>query len=305
MRSLGPGVHRRLLWVGGIAAIIVLVGLAVLSSQPIQAALFDVTAIVYFPVVVKYPTPTPTNTPTPTATPTATATPTVTPTPSITPTPTKTLVFIAPLTIANPSFEDGWETDYPNGGLQYPHGWVTTWTPNGQVMPLSPKWQGGVQVPAISGGHGKYEHKLSWQLPPNEQLGQPRALILEGTTVYKPYSEWVANAIQLNQTVSGPPGTYARVIVYILGEEHNAPPYEPDHFAASVKLGNSEDRRGLAQMLTHFDIPGNERPWNKFDVLAQFPPSGQLPLTIIMELNWATLTDFFIDNVSGQILQAP
>lgn len=305
MRSPDSNSYRRWLWIGGSVLVMALVGLAMWSSQTIQASPFDVTAIVYFPVVVKYPTPTPTNTSTPTATPTATATPTITPTPSITPTPTKTLVFIAPLTIANPSFEGGWDTDWANGGLQYPHNWVTTWTPNGQEMPLSPKWQGGVQVPALSTGHGEYVHMLSSQLPPDEQLGQPRALILEGSTVYKPYSLWVANAIQLSQVVSGPPGAYARVIVYILGEEHNPPPYEPDHFAASVKLGATEDRRGLAQMITHFDIPGNQRAWNKFDVLAQFPGSGQLTLTITMQLNWQTLTDFFIDNISGQILQAP
>lgn len=303
MPSPRPNSYRRWLWIGGSVLVMATVGLVAWSSRPIQASLFEVTAIVYFPVVVKYPTPTPTNTSTPTATPTATSTPTVTPTPSITPTPTKTLVFIAPLTIANPSFEDGWTDVIPDA--QFPNGWVTTLTPNGQEMPLSPKWQGGVQVPAISTGYGKYVHMLWWQLPENERLGQPRALILEGDTVYKPYSEWVSHAIQLSQVVSGPPGTYARVIVYILGEEHNPPPYEPDHFAASVKLGSTEDRRGLAQMVTHFDIPGNERAWNKFDVLAQFPGSGQLTLTITMELNWTTLTDFFIDNINGQILQAP
>jgi hypothetical protein len=302
MRS--PNSYRRWLWLGGGAFFLITLSLATWSSQPIQASLLDVTAIVYFPVVVKMPTPTPTNTSTPTATATPTATPTVTPTPTITPTPTNTYIFIAPLIIANPSFENGWVDD-PANDAQYPNGWVTTWTPAGQEMPLSPKWANGQQIPAISDGHGKYEHKLYWQLPVDEQLGQPRALILEGQTVYKPYGLYVQHALKLNQTVSGSPGLYARVIVYILGEEHVAPPLEYDHFAASVKLGNIEDRRGYAQMVTHFDVPGNQRAWNKFDVLAQFPPSGQLTLTIVMQQNWQTLTDFFIDNISGQILQAP
>ena len=183
MRSPHSNSYHRLLWIGGTVLAIVLVSLATWSSQPIQASLFDVTAIVYFPVVVRFPTPTPTNTSTPTATATPTATPTVTPTPSITPTPTNTLVFVAPLTIANSSFEGGWVTDYDHGGNQYPNGWVTTWTPAGQEMPLSPKWANGQQVPAISTGYGEYVHKLASQLPPDEQLGQPRALILDGQTV--------------------------------------------------------------------------------------------------------------------------
>jgi len=285
--------------------IIIWASLAAWSSQPIQASLFDVTAIVYLPVVVKMPTPTPTNTSTPTATATPTSTPTVTPTPSITPTPTNTYSFIAPLTITNPSFEGGWVTDWDNGGLQYPNDWVTTWTPNGQEMPLSPKWASGQQIPALSDGHGLYQHFSSNELPPNEWLGQPRALILNGQWTYKAYSLYTQQALQLNQTVSGSPGLYARVIVYILGEENDDRPLEYDFFAASVKLGDVEDRRAYTQMVTHFDIPGNERAWNKFDVLAQFPASGQLSLTIVMQQNWQIPTDFFIDNISGQIVQAP
>lgn len=300
-----PHSYRRWLWLGGGAFAIIALSLATWSSAPIQASLLDMTAIVYFPIIVRFPTPTPTNTSTPTATPTPTATRTVTPTPTITPTPTHTLVFVAPLTIANPSFEEGWVTDYDHGGNQYPNGWVTTWTPVGQEMPLSPKWANGQQVPAISTGYGEYVHKLAWQLPPDEQLGQPRALILNGETVYKSFSRYIQQALQLSQVVSGPPGLYAHVIVYIVGEEHNPPPYEPDHFAASVKLGNAEDRRGLAQMVTRFDVPGNQRAWNKFEVVAPFPASGQLTLTIVMQQNWQTLTDFFIDNISGRILQAP
>jgi hypothetical protein len=283
------------LWLVGGALLAGWVGLTLLSSQPIQAGLFEATAMVYFPVVVRQHTPTPTDTPTPT----------LTPTPTITPTPTNTFVPAGPLTIANPSFEEGWVTDYDHGGNQYPNGWITTWTPAGEEMPLSPKWANGQQVPAISTGYGEYVHKLWWQLPEDERLGGLRALILDGDTVYKPFSQYIQHALQLSQTVSGPPGMYAHVVVYILGEEHNPPPLEPDHFAASVKLGNVEDRRGYAQMSTRFDIPGNQRAWNKFEVTAQFPPSGQLPLVIVMQQNWQTLTDFFIDNLSGQILQGP
>lgn len=303
MRSLNS--YRRWVWLGGGLFVLIALSLAAWPASPIRASLADMTAIVYFPIVVRYHTPTPTNTSTPTATFTPTATPTVTPTPTITPTPTKTYVYVAPLTIANASFENGWSTDWNNGGIQYPNEWATSWTPAGQVMPLSPKWANGQQVPAMSDGHGLYQHLSANELPPNEWLGQPRALILNGTWTYKVYSLYTQHALQLSQTVSGPAGLYAHVVVYILGEEHVPPPLEYDHFAASVKLGGVEDRRGYAQMMTHFDVPGNERPWNRFEVLAQFPASGQLTLTIVMQQNWQTLTDFFIDNLSGEIMQAP
>lgn len=235
-----------------------------------------------------------------------------------------TLTPIGPLTITNPSFEGGWVTDwddntdlcpsgwitYSNAGNQCPNGWLATLYPPGALMPFPTKMQEGNIVPATSGGAGEYVHKLAIQLPPDEQLGQPRALILEGAVTYKAFSAVVANAIILSQTLTGSPGEYAQVTAYILGETHDQPSppnteLENDHFVASVKLGSVADTRFYVDMVATFDVPGNERPWNKFEVTAPFPASGQLTLQIIVQQNWAGRTDFFIENLSGQVLTIP
>lgn len=217
------------------------------------------------------------------------------------------LIPIGTLNVANASFEDpNWMTDWEHGGNQYPASWATYWPPAGAVMPFPTKWDNGQQVPAISDGWGEYIHKYDYQLPSDEQLGQPRGLILEGHIVYKAFAAFLQQAIVLSQTVAGDPGAWARVTAYILGEEtHLWPPLEYDHFVASVKLGDIEDKRPWAVMVTHYDVPGNTRNWNKFVVAAQFPESGQLPLIIVMQQNWRSKTDFFIDNITGELLVSP
>jgi len=212
---------------------------------------------------------------------------------------------VGPVTIANPSFEDGWTTD--GRGNQTPNGWSRYSPPSGTTLPFPTKMQQGAIVPAVSDGVGEYVHKLSWQLPPEEQLGQPRALILDGGTVYKAFDLYHSHALQLSQMLAGPPGHSLRVTVYILGETHDPPnsktgKLEDDHFVASLRLGSAEDRRTYATMKTHADVPGNQRAWNQFMVTAQFPASGQLPLQITVQANWAGKTDFFIDDVQADLI---
>src|SRR2546430_546851 len=82
-------------------------------------------------------------------------------------------------------------------------------------------------------------------------------------------------------------------------DKPSGPKLEDDHFIGSVQLGNTSDTRFYATMIQHNDVPGNERHWNKYDVSAIVPPSGQLQLTVIMQQNWSGETDFFIDNFSA------
>ena len=213
---------------------------------------------------------------------------------------------IGNLPIANPSFEEPW-TDDPATGAQIPNGWTFYSPADGVVMPIPEKMDGDQLVPAISDGPGEYIHKCWWQLPPEEQQGGARALILDGVVTYKAFGAH-AHAIVFSQTLTGIPGDYARVNVYILAEKsgfYDRP--EADKAMARVKLGGLfEDRRTFAEMQTHFDVPGNERSWNNFEVIAQFPGSGKLVLEILMQNNWSLVnTDFFLDDVSGQTLRSP
>jgi len=237
----------------------------------------------------------------------AVAAPTAAPVGGPTPLPTASAppAAVGPVTIANPSFEDGWTTD--GRGNQTPNGWSRYSPPAGSALPFPTKMQQGATVAAISQGIGEYVHKLYWQLPDDERLGQPQGLILDGDTVYKAFDLYHSHALQLSQTLNGPPGHSVHVTVYILGETHDTPcksctKLEDDHFVASLRLGSAEDRRIYANMRNHFDVPGNQRAWNLFSVTTQFPPTGQLPLVITVQENWAGKTDFFIDDAHADLV---
>lgn len=260
-----------LMWLAALPA----AGLYVSAQEPGGLSLFlpllTLPSYSYLPAVARIPTPTPT------------------------PVPDGVPISI----LANPSFEnESWFTDsYRN---QHPSGW-SFYAPNtGQPLPFPTKRQEGNVVPAVSGGQGEYVHKYYWQLPENERLGAQRGLILDGQLVYKVFSDRISHALQLSQTVSYVPGRLVRVTGYILGETRPelcsaSGVLEDDHFIASVRLGNVSDTRFYNVMVTRFDVPGNERAWNKFSVTSQVPPGGMLVLTVIAQSNWGCPVDFFID----------
>jgi len=167
-------------------------------------------------------------------------------------------------------------------------------------MPFPTKNANGSLVPAVSDGPGEYIHKYSSQLPKNERLGAPRGLILDGNLVYKAFGFYIAQALRLSQVVTGNPGEFLRVTGYILGESHEIGPFENDDFIASVRLGDVADTRERVVMVQNHDVPGNERAWNRFEVVAPVPGSGQLTLTIIVQQNWQNRTDFFLDNFRAE-----
>jgi hypothetical protein len=210
--------------------------------------------------------------------------------------------------IANPSFEnEQWETDYAHGGNQWPAGWGHYSPDTGVLMPFPTKSQSGSTVEARSGGLGEYVHKYQWQLPEEEYLGAPRGLIIDGQLTYKIFSDHIPYALVLSQTLHYTANHLVTVSGYILGETSiprcsASGVLENDHFVASLQLGSAADTRLYVQMKSKFDVPGNERPWNKFQVTAQFPPSGDLPFKFIVQSNWPCEVNFFVDNFEAHDL---
>jgi hypothetical protein len=227
------------------------------------------------------------------------------------------LTFV-PANLANGSFEDNTVIGLPNWpnceyqgpppdeqGNQHPEGWDFYSPAAGEAMPF-PRIKGGQPVPAISDGPGEYVHRCQWQFPEIEWPGMPRALILDGYWSYKAFGYYIAQALRLSQTLTGNPGEYVRVTGYILGETHESPPLADDNFIASVQLGSAADTRVYGVMIQNHDVPGNERAWNRFQVTAQVPASGQLTLTIIVQQNFKNRTDFFLDHFSAErVFSAP
>ena len=199
-----------------------------------------------------------------------------------------------PMTIINPSFENGWTDIGPE--QQQPNGWTLTQTPPGQLMSVATKRSGGNHVDAFADAKQEVVHKLSTQLPENERLGQRRALILHGDTNLKLF--WgLASESKLSTVITGTPGKRVRVRVPILGESNLTGPLEDDTFWVAVALGMDVDRANYFGMSNEIGIVGNERHWNIFTVEGTFPADGRLTLTITLQDNWGR-TDFFIDNIT-------
>ncbi|MEM7119124.1 MAG: hypothetical protein AAF614_42295 [Chloroflexota bacterium] len=115
--------------------------------------------------------------------------------------------------LQNGTFSEGWETlpaireaNYLRN--QRPHGWEVSWLAVGDSLFGDPH--------TTVGGIPECVHKLSEQLPINEQLGQPNALILAGKAVYKIFSASAPFGATLTQTVTNlVPGSIATLTVPI------------------------------------------------------------------------------------------
>ncbi|MCP4415455.1 MAG: hypothetical protein GY805_02460 [Chloroflexi bacterium] len=187
--------------------------------------------------------------------------------------------------LQNGTFSEGWETlpalieaNYLRN--QRPHGWQIEWLPMGQSL----FGDSGVTV----GGIPECVHKLSEQLPPNEQLGERDALILAGDAVYKIFS---ANAIfgaTLSQTVTGlQPNSSATLTVPIQVHLHG----ETDAYGAESGVWVN----GEGQWVHGFDM--GDRNWYKHKLTFTVPASGEAEIVIRVKSKWQKGKDFFFDGI--------
>jgi hypothetical protein len=134
-------------------------------------------------------------------------------------------------------------------------------------------------------------HKLAKQLPPNEQLGGPDALILAGDTTYKIFHANSAFGAELAQTVTGlKPGSKATLTVPILAILYN----ETDPFAAESGVwvnGEGEWMNGSKM--------GN-RKWFRHRITFTVPDNGTAVIKIRVKSKWMRPKDFFIDGITLQ-----
>ena len=249
------------------------------------------------PVVLK-----PENTPTPTATLVPSATPTrqvATPPPTQVPAPSPTPGF-GPNWLENGSFEDGW-TDLPpvEGSLinQNPNGWILSWLERGQtVWDLRTIHPEDPQVGVVS-GVAEMIHKLNWQLPPDEQLGGPQALILEGSAVYKMFHRGAAFGSQLTQKVTLPPGKWRLTVPVQLHWHEKLDPADPtwDTFTAEsgawVRFGGQQ----LGKWATTRDM--GDRRWFYHVVEFQLAQQTEVEVLIRVKSIYRSPKDFFVDAV--------
>ena len=226
-------------------------------------------------------------------------TPTPEPTPSPTPRPTP-----APPPdgnwIVNGSFEDGWTDLTPVEGFlinQNPNGWTLDWLERGEevwdlrtIHPDDP-------IVGVVSGVAEMIHKLSHQLPPDEQLGGPKALILDGSAVYKMFHRGAAFGSQLTQTVWLPAGAYRLTVPVQLHWHENLDPDDPtwDTYTAESGAWVLFDGQQVGGWATARDM--GDRRWYTHTVEFQLDEETEVEVLIRVKSIYWSPKDFFIDAV--------
>ena len=227
-------------------------------------------------------------------------TPTPEPTPSPTPRPTP-----APPPdgnwIVNGSFEDGWTDLTPVEGFlinQNPNGWTLDWLERGEevwdlrtIHPDDP-------IVGVVSGVAEMIHKLSHQLPPDEQLGGPKALILDGSAVYKMFHRGAAFGSQLTQTVRLPAGAYRLTVPVQLHWHENLDPDDPtwDTYTAESGVWVLFDGQQVGGWATARDM--GDRQWYTHMVEFQLDEETEIEVLLRVKSIYLSPKDFFIDAVT-------
>ena len=238
----------------------------------------------------------PENTPTPSLTPTrAVPTPGPTMTPAASPTPG-----FGPNWLENGSFEACWITLPPVEGdkrNQNPSGWTLSWLERGEeVWDLRTIHPENPQVGIVT-GIAEMVHKLNTQLPAEEQIGGPKALILEGLTTYKIFDTHGSYGSQLAQTVTLPAGLWRLTVPVQLHWQENLDPNDLtwDTFTAESGawvLGDGLQAGGWA---TARDM--GDRRW--FYHVVEFELAEEQDVEVLLRFKsiYQSSKDFFVDAV--------
>ncbi|MCA9955388.1 MAG: hypothetical protein H6657_31860 [Ardenticatenaceae bacterium] len=190
--------------------------------------------------------------------------------------------------LKNGSFTEGWTNLPPYGNLinQQPNGWTLRWINPGESLFGAGDTASGVP---------ECVHKLSGQLPTNEQLGGKDALILAGDTTYKVFHAGSAFGVELKQVVTGlKPGSQATLVVPILAVLYD----EPDPYGAESGVwvnGEGEWINGGKM--------GN-RKWYRHRVTFTVPDNGTAVIEVRVKSKWSRKKDFFIDGITLEAEEA-
>ena len=185
--------------------------------------------------------------------------------------------------LKNGSFSEGWDDMPPTSFYlinQQPKGWTLRWLEQGESL-----FGDG----ATASGIPECVHKLSTQLPQDEQLGGKNALILAGTATYKFFNFGASFGGELAQTVTGlAPGSEATLIVPVQAHLHG----ETDIYGAESGVWvNGEGEWANGGMM-------GDRKWYKHKHVFTVPADGTAVILIRVKSKWPSPKDFFIDGIT-------
>ena len=233
---------------------------------------------VNLPVILK-----PENTPTPTPSPTPTPRPTPVPPPDGN-------------WIVNGSFEGdhNWTnivTGYGNLVNQEPNGLKLSWIAVGQPL-YDPHRPGD-----IAGCVAESLHKNTQTLPPDEWAGEPGALILEGTQVYKTFHAGTSFGTELRQSIENlPRGRYRLTMPVNLIWHENLDPSGVgwDHETAESAAFVFIDGVRYGRWVNALEM--GDRTWYYHQVEFNVPAGSDVEVVLQFKSRYAK-KDFFIDAV--------
>ena len=185
--------------------------------------------------------------------------------------------------LQNGSFSEGWD-DMPPTDFhlinQQPKGWTLRWLEIGESL-------FGDGATAV--GIPECVHKLSNQLPPDEQMGGSKALILAGTATYKIFNANAAFGAELTQTVTGlVPNTEATLVVPVQAHLNG----ETDIYGAESGVWvNGEGEWANGGMM-------GDHQWYRHERKFIVPADGTAVIAIRVKSKWPSPKDFFIDGIT-------
>jgi hypothetical protein len=185
--------------------------------------------------------------------------------------------------LINGSFEDGW-VDVTDR-VQRPNNWDLYRIPVGDPLFDS------THPDDVATGTCECKHLLNHQLPVDQQVGGPDALILDGLTVYKLFGVYEKWGSELSQTIAGlTPGSNWRVTVPIRVHLHE----DPGEWSAesSVWVNDVGYWANGIQM--------GDQNWCKLEQTFVVPVDGSAEIAIRVKSKYALPKDFFIDDIRLQ-----
>jgi hypothetical protein len=186
--------------------------------------------------------------------------------------------------LRNGNFMESWTDFEPTSFFlinQKPKGWLIEWIEVGQ--PLYD------DANHVAKGIPECVHKLSAQLPLNEQLGAKDALILDGDTTYKVFHANAPFGVTLSQTVTGlKPGSKAVLTVPIQVHLHG----ESDAYGAESGVWVNDE----GGWVNGFDM--GDRKWYQHEVDFEVPDDGRAEVIIRVKSKWPRAKDFFFDGIT-------
>jgi hypothetical protein len=201
--------------------------------------------------------------------------------------------------LENGSFEGdhNW-TDLPPvpGNLinQQPNGWLLSWLEPGEWV-----WDPRTGDPerGIVTGIAEMIHKNTQTLPPNEWMGGPDALILEGTQTYKMFHKGAVFGSQLHQEITLPAGNWRLTVPVQLHWHENLDPADPTWDTYTAESG--------AWVLTGTGQAGGwvnardmgDRRWFYHVIEFMLPAQTDVEVIIRVKSIYKGPKDFFVDAV--------